>query len=91
MTSEESQQNQIKNTYTYEDAMKVVDDIFQLSKEKDYHPGAFVHGLVFALEATQQTYQISSKQIAEVKRSARKYLQELEQVIIQQKKQGSNQ
>jgi len=83
MTSEEKPQEQVKNTYTYEDAMSVVDDIFQLSKEKKYHPGAFIHGLVFALEATQQTYQIPPKQIAEVKRSARKYLQELEKVVKQ--------
>lgn len=87
MTPEGPQQNQTKKTYTYEDAMKVVDDIFQLSKEKNYHPGAFVHGLVFALEATQQTYQIPAKQIAEVKRSARRYLQELETVIAKEKKQ----
>ena len=91
MTTEEKPQEQMKKTYTYEDAMNVVDDIFHLSKEKKYHPGAFIHGLVFALEATQQTYQIPAKQIAEVKRSARKYLQELEQVIKQQKNQTSNQ
>ena len=72
--------------YSYEDAMNVADDIFNLSKENEYHPGAFVHGLVFALEATQQSYKISPKQIAEVKRSTRKYLQQLEQSINQQKK-----
>jgi hypothetical protein len=91
MKSEEPTQRSSKNTYTYEDAMKVVDDIFKLSKEKNYHPGAFVHGLVFALEATQQTYQIPAKQIAEVKRNARRYLQELEQVIAQEKKQKPDQ
>jgi len=67
--------SQIK--YSYEDAMKVADDIFNLSKENEYHPGAFVHGLVFALEATQQSYKIPPKQIAEVKRSTRKYLQSI--------------
>ena len=74
-----------QNHYTYEDAMKVVDDIFLLSKEKEYHPGAFVHGLVFALEATQQSYNIPPKQIAEVKRSARKYLQQMEETLKQVK------
>ena len=73
-------------TYSYEDAMKVVDDIFKLSKEQDYHPGAFIHGLVFALEAAQQSYRIPPKQIAEVKRNTRKYLQQIEQSITQQKK-----
>ena len=67
--------SQIK--YSYYDAMKVADDIFNLSKENEYHPGAFVHGLVFALEATQQSYKIPPKQIAEVKRSTRKYLQSI--------------
>jgi len=87
MTSEEKKhQQQREKPYTYENAMKVADDIFQLSKEHQYHPGAFVHGLVFALEATQQSYNIPAKQIAEVKRSTRKYLQELEHAMIQQKK-----
>jgi hypothetical protein len=77
---------QSNKQYTYEDAMKVADDIFKLSKDKSYHPGAFIHGLVFALEATQQSYKIPPKQIAEVKRSTRKYLQQVEQTILEQKK-----
>jgi len=72
------------NAYTFEDAMKVADDIFQLSKDKKYHIGAFVHGLIFALEATQQSYKIPPKQIAEVKRGARKYLQQLSDAMTQQ-------
>ena len=72
------------NHYTYEDAMNVADEIFKLSKDNNYHPGAFVHGLVFALEATQQTYKIPPKQIAEVKRSTRKYLQQLEETLKNQ-------
>jgi len=78
----EKQPSQKQNTtkkkiYSFEDAMNVADDIFSLQKNENYHPGAFVHGLIFALEATQQSYQIPPKQIAEVKRSVRKYIQEV--------------
>lgn len=83
---EKHKEPESNNQYTYEDAMKVADDIFKLSKDNEYHPGAFVHGLVFALEATQQSYKIPPKQIAEVKRSTRKYLQQVEQTLSQQKK-----
>lgn len=67
--------------YTFEDAMKVADDIFSLQKEESYHPGAFVHGLIFALEATQQSYQIPPQQLAEVKRSVRKYIQQVNESV----------
>jgi len=70
-----------QKTYTFEDAMKVADDIFSLQKEESYHPGAFVHGLVFALEATQQSYQIPPQQLAEVKRSVRKYIQQVNESV----------
>jgi hypothetical protein len=70
-----------QKTYTFEDAMKVADDIFSLQKEEAYHPGAFVHGLIFALEATQQSYQIPPQQLAEVKRSVRKYIQEVNESV----------
>ena len=75
--TEESKQK----TYTFEDAMKVADDIFSLQKEESYHPGAFVHGLIFALEATQQSYQIPPQQLAEVKRSVRKYIQQVNESV----------
>ena len=75
--TEESKQK----TYTFENAMKVADDIFSLQKEESYHPGAFVHGLIFALEATQQSYQIPPQQIAEVKRSVRKYIQQVNESV----------
>lgn len=74
-TTKDDQQSKV---YTFEDAMNVADDIFKLMKDNEYHPGAFVHGLVFALEATQQSYKIPPKQIAEVKRGARKYLQDVQ-------------
>ncbi len=75
--TEESKQK----TYTFEDAMKVADDIFSLQKEESYHLGAFVHGLIFALEATQQSYQIPPQQLAEVKRSVRKYIQQVNESV----------
>jgi hypothetical protein len=70
--------------YTFEDAMKIADDIFALQKENEYNPGAFVHGLIVALEATQQSYDIPPKKIAEVKRGVRKYIQQVS-AISQQK------
>lgn len=78
--SKETQDSKQK-TYTFEDAMTVADDIFSLQKDNEYHPGAFVHGLIFALEATQQSYQIPPQQLAEVKRSVRKYIQQVNQTV----------
>jgi len=86
MATETSKQENINSKiYTFEDAMKVADDIFHLLKDKDYHPGAFVHGLVFALETAQQSYNISQKQLAEVKRGTRKYLQEVQHAVKENK------
>ena len=65
------------NTYKIEDAMKITDEIFKLNKENKYNPGAFVHGLIFALEFTQQTYKIPQQQIAQIKRGCRKYYNQL--------------
>jgi hypothetical protein len=62
--------------YTIEDAMKITEDIFNLNKEKKYNPGAFIHGLIFALEATQQSYKIPQQQLANIKRGCRKYFRE---------------
>jgi len=64
-------------SYTIEDAMKITDDVFQLSKEKKYHPGAFVHGLIFALEYAQFSYSIPQQQLATIKRDCRKYIKEM--------------
>ena len=66
--------------YTVEDAMKVADDIFKISKEKDYKVGAFIHGLVFALEYAQHAYKIPQQQLAIIKRDCRKYLKEIDRV-----------
>jgi hypothetical protein len=65
--------------YTIEDAIKVTGDIFKLSKEKEYNPGAFVHGLILAMEYAQYSYRIPHQQIATIKRNCRRYLQELDQ------------
>jgi hypothetical protein len=73
------------SSYKIEDAMKVTDDIFVLNKEKKYHPGAFVHGLVFALEVIQQSYKIPHQKIADLKRGCRKYFNEIKNVDINNK------
>lgn len=62
--------------YTVEDIMKITDDIFKLSKEKKYNIGAFVHGLIFALEYVQFSYKIPQQQIANIKRDCRRYFKE---------------
>ena len=59
-TNEENEND--NNKYTIEDAMKITDEIFKLNKENNYNPGAFVHGLIFALELTQHTYKIPNQQ-----------------------------
>jgi hypothetical protein len=69
----ETENKNSNNSYTIEDAMKITDKIFKLSKENNYNPGAFVHGLIFALELTQQTYKIPQQQLAQIKRGCRKY------------------
>jgi len=66
-----------QTTYTMRDVMKITDEIFNLSKEKGYHPGAFVHSLIFTLEITQQSYNIPQQQLAEIKRDCRRYVHEL--------------
>lgn len=73
---------QEKNTqpYTVEDAMKITNDIFELSREKNYHPGAFVHGMIFALEFTQLSFKIPPQQIADIKRDCRRYFKEMQNV-----------
>lgn len=64
--------------YKIEDAMKITDEIFKLSKENKYNVGAFVHGLVIALEYTQISYNIPQQQIAGIKRDCRKYFSNIE-------------
>ncbi|MDG6219704.1 MAG: hypothetical protein QCI00_09755 [Candidatus Thermoplasmatota archaeon] len=77
MPNEGLTEKQEHTPYSIEDAMKIVDDLILLQKEKKYHPGAFIHGLIFTLELTQQSYQIPPQQIAQVKRDIRRYVKEL--------------
>lgn len=66
-----------KSSYTINDVLKITDELFKLSKEKNYPPGAFVHALVFALEFAQQSYNIPAQQLAEIKRDCRRTVQEI--------------
>ena len=72
-----SKQKTENTSYTLKDAIKVTEDIFSLNKENKYNPGAFIHGLIFALEATQQTYKIPQQQLANIKRGCRRYFREV--------------
>jgi hypothetical protein len=74
--------NQKKESLPYkiEDAMKITDEIFNLSKEKEYNVGAFVHGLIFALEYAQFSYNIPQQQIAVIKRDCRRYFKEMDNI-----------
>ena len=74
--------NQKKESLPYkiEDAMKITDEIFKLSKEKEYNVGAFVHGLIFALEYTQFSYNIPQQQVAGIKRDCRRYFKEMDNI-----------
>ena len=66
-------------SYTVGDAIKIADDI-NLNKEKKYNPGAFIHGLIFALEYSQYSYKIPHQQLALIKRDCRKYFKNIENV-----------
>ncbi len=66
--------------YTIEDAMKIADDLLKYGKEKKYNLGAFVHGMIIALEFTQQSYRIPQQQIATIKRSCRKYFKQVDNI-----------
>ena len=66
-----------KSSYTISDVLKITDELFKLSKEKNYPPGAFIHALVFALEFAQQSYNIPPQQLAQIKRDCRRTVQEI--------------
>jgi hypothetical protein len=66
------------NSYTMRDAITVADDIYKLTKDKKYKLGAFIHGLIFALEYAQFNYKIPQQQIATIKRDCRKYFTDTE-------------
>jgi len=63
--------------YTLADAMEITEEVFKLSKENNYHPGAFIHGLIFALEYAQVSYNVPQQQMATIKRDCRKYIKEI--------------
>jgi hypothetical protein len=83
MTEKENESSKNKtskspgSSYTMSEVFKITDDLFQLSKEKEYPLGAFVHGLIFALEFAQQSYRIPPQQLAEIKRDCRRYVDEI--------------
>lgn len=66
-----------RSSYTMNEVFKITDDLFALSKEHEYPLGAFVHGLIFALEFAQQSYHIPPQQLAEIKRDCRRYVEEI--------------
>lgn len=66
-----------QGSYSMNEVFKITDELFTLSKEREYPFGAFVHGLIFALEFAQQTYQIPPQQLAEIKRNCRRYVEEI--------------
>jgi len=70
--------NASSGSYSIEDAIKIADDIFKLSKEKKYNLGAFIHGLIFALEYAQNSFRIPQQQVAVIKRDCRKYFKAIE-------------
>jgi hypothetical protein len=74
------QNNAKSNSYTVGDAIKIADDIFQLSKDKKYNVGAFVHGMIFALEYAQTSYKIPQQQMALIKRDCRKYFKDIDNI-----------
>ncbi len=74
-----------ESSYTMTEILKITDDLFQLSKDKGYVLGAFIHGLIFTLELTQKSYNIPPQKLAEIKRDCRKYVDELVRVRSEQK------
>lgn len=72
-----SSKNKVSSSYTVEDAIKVADEIFKLSREKKYNLGAFIHGLILALEYAEISYKIPQQQLALIKRECRKYFKEI--------------
>ncbi len=81
MVDKNSTNEKAKSTsYTIDNALKIADDIFKLSKEKKYNLGAFIHGMIFALEYAQHSYKIPQQQIAIIKRDCRKYFKEIDSI-----------
>ncbi len=80
MVEKGSRQKKNSLPYTFEDAMKVADEVLKFGKEKNYNLGAFVHGLIFALEYTEHSYKIPPQQIAGIKRDCRKYFKQIDNI-----------
>jgi len=79
MAHKRKEEEKAKSTsYKIEDALKIADDIFKMSKEKKYNVGAFIHGMIFAVEYAQHSYKIPQQQIAIIKRDCRKYFKDIE-------------
>jgi hypothetical protein len=74
---EAEKKTKTSGSYTMTEVFKITDDLFQLSKEKEYPLGAFVHGLIFALEFATHSYRIPPQQLAEIKRDCRRYVDEI--------------
>ena len=72
-----SEQQDPTKGYNFDDALHISEEILKLFKQKEYNPGAFVHGLLFTLEFAQQTYKIPPQQLAGVKRDCRRYIRAL--------------
>lgn len=71
-----------KTAYTVEDAIKVADDIFNLSKDNKYNLGAFIHGLIFAEEYALHSFKIPQQQVAMIKRDCRKYFKDIQNKTV---------
>lgn len=80
-----SKQKESGKGYNFDDALHISGELMKLFKEKEYNPGAFVHGLLFTLEFAQLSYQIPHQQLAGVKRDCRRYVQALTEATAQQK------
>jgi hypothetical protein len=74
-----------RSSYTMSEVFKITDELFQLSKDKQYPLGAFVHGLIFTLEFAQQSYHIPPQQLAEIKRDCHRYINEIIRTESQRK------
>ena len=72
--------NKQSSTYTIKEAIQIADEIFKLSKDKKYNLGAFIHGLVFAIEYAQHSFKIPQQQMAAIKRDCRNYFKEIDRV-----------
>ena len=84
-TPEQEPPKSSKSSYTMTDVFHVTDDLFQLSKDKEYPLGVFVYGLILTLELSQKLYDIPSQKIADAKRDCQKYADEFMRIKSEQK------